>query len=172
MNDSKESIDASFRAMLKHDSRSFGAIRALNVIRHAFDRAGLLSDEASLLFSLIAKETDKKEFFTDGYEFPLDAFLSPTVYCCPRCKWEGKEADLKQITTDDLNGKAIDYADGSPIMGCPKCGEHCLNEIPQKSKTERARDWFKTGKLDGKKITNIFAVAHRLGMSVDELRKV
>lgn len=48
------------------------------------------------------------------------------VFHCPRCKWQGKAYQLEQITKD--GEVAIDYSDGSPVMGCPKCGEHKLSE--------------------------------------------
>jgi hypothetical protein len=49
------------------------------------------------------------------------------LYKCPRCKWQGTELQTEPITKDGET--AIDYSDGSPIHGCPKCGEHKLKEI-------------------------------------------
>lgn len=62
-------------------------------------------------------------------ENALEVALPPLAisYKCPRCKWTGSESELTVITSD--GEKAIDHADGSPIMGCPKCGEHKLKEI-------------------------------------------
>lgn len=54
-------------------------------------------------------------------------FLNRTRYKCPRCKWTGPEHETTPITKDGVT--AIDYADGSPIHGCPKCGEHKLTEL-------------------------------------------
>lgn len=78
---------------------------------------------------LTASEKAKASYLTEAIGI-LDALKQDAeasiVFTCPRCKWSGKEYQLTQITKD--GEKAIDYADGSPVLGCPICGEHKLTE--------------------------------------------
>lgn len=121
----QQAIDQ-MREQLKHESRSFGAIRALNVLRVSAEQAGLMTSELAALITVIGGEADNVKFFQDDHTFMILPYKR-AAYKCPRCNWCGSETELKPITNDE-GEVGIDYADGSPIMGCPNCGEHKLIE--------------------------------------------
>jgi hypothetical protein len=100
--------------LVRHDGRAFISTDRESIKILGFNLAELpeILGEIRLSFDIPTQEIQTNAL----------VIMLPTAraYSCPRCKWKGVESELKDI--------GIDFADGSPIKGCPVCEEHKLNE--------------------------------------------
>lgn len=117
--ESDQKILDKMQEQLKHDCRAFGAIRALNVLKHAAQNNGILTPELQMIINAVSLLTDSKDFYGEKM-MPMMKNMK-----CPRCKWEGTEDELKPVQP---KGDHEDGAETFTLYTCPKCGEHKLIE--------------------------------------------